>query len=77
MSAPLLHTAMVRWLHEMTMAGVFTTDTALVIQSWNTWLEKATGRSEASVVGRPLFEVFADANPDILGAGEGCCEHRR
>ncbi len=60
MSAPLLHTAMVRWLHDMAMAGVFTTDTALVIQSWNTWLEKATGRSEASVVGRPLFEVFPE-----------------
>jgi PAS domain S-box-containing protein len=65
MSAPPLHSAMLRFVHEMAVAGVYTTDTTLVIRSWNAWLEKATGRSEESVVGHSLFEVF----PEIIGRG--------
>jgi PAS domain S-box-containing protein len=56
---------MVRWLDELSSSGVFTTDTALVITSWNRWFERATGRPAASVIGRALADVF----PDIGGRG--------
>jgi PAS domain S-box-containing protein len=52
--------ALVRWLNELATAGIFTTDTALTITSWNRWLVRATGRAERQVIGKPLFEVFPE-----------------
>jgi PAS domain S-box-containing protein len=60
MPESLLNAAMVRWLNELATAGIYTTDATLVIRSWNHWLERVTGRSEQTVVGRPLFEVFPE-----------------
>ncbi|HEU4721553.1 MAG TPA: PAS domain-containing protein, partial [Gemmatimonadaceae bacterium] len=41
-------------------AGVFTTDAALVVQSWDRWLAAATGLAEEEVRGRPLVELFPE-----------------
>jgi PAS domain S-box-containing protein len=53
-------TAIVRWLNEFAQHGVLTTDTNLVIRSWNRWLEVNTGHAASSVVGRSLFEAFPE-----------------
>ena len=34
---------MLRWFDELAGQGVFTTDTELVVRSWNRWLERHTG----------------------------------
>jgi signal transduction histidine kinase len=44
-------------------AGVLTVGTDLEVTGWNRWLEAATGRSAAEVVGRPLLAVF----PELAG----------
>lgn len=44
-------------------SGVLTVDTDLVIQGWNGWLQKVTGRTAAEVVGEPLLAVF----PTVAG----------
>jgi HEAT repeat protein len=41
-------------------AGVFTTDVALVVQSWDGWLAAATGITEEEARGRPLGELFPE-----------------
>lgn len=56
----LLTTAMLRWFTELSNQGIFTTDAALVIRSWNKYLEEHSGLSAADVVGRGLLEVFPD-----------------
>ena len=50
-SPTLLNTAMLRWLDELSGQGVFTTDTELVLRSWNRWLERFTGLPSANVIG--------------------------
>ncbi|AHG93449.1 PAS fold-4 domain protein (plasmid) [Gemmatirosa kalamazoonensis] len=40
--------------------GVFTTDLALVVRSWDAWLAAATGVDESEAYGRPLAELFPD-----------------
>ena len=40
--------------------GIFTTDTALVVTSWDASLAAMTGLAGAAVVGRPLAEVIPD-----------------
>src|SRR5688572_6257385 len=50
--------AMLQWLQDYGDRGVFTTDTALTVQSWNRWLASITGLAPEDVVGEPLFEVF-------------------
>ena len=37
--------------------GVFTTDLALVVRSWDRWVAEVTGILEADAVGRPLAEL--------------------
>ena len=64
----LLTAAMVRWFDELAAQGIFTTDTALVIRSWNRWLERHTGLTRDQVLGRPLFEVCPDLPPRGLDA---------
>lgn len=51
---------LLRWIDEFAQQGIFTTDTDLVIRSWNKWLETASGHDADSVVGRPLFQVFPE-----------------
>jgi PAS domain S-box-containing protein len=46
-------------------AGVLHVDTELVVRGWNRWLEAASGRSAAEVIGRPLLELF----PELQGSG--------
>ena len=44
--------------------GVLTVDAALVIRSWNHWLEASSGRPAAEVCGRPLVSLF----PELVGS---------
>ena len=50
--------ALVEWLEANAAHGLFMTDAALQIRSWNAWLATATGLGRPEVIGRPLFEVF-------------------
>ena len=34
---------MLRWFEELSDRGIFTTDDALVVRTWNPWLEAQTG----------------------------------
>ncbi|HYC50563.1 MAG TPA: HEAT repeat domain-containing protein [Gemmatimonadaceae bacterium] len=45
--------------------GVFTTDRALVIQTWDPWLSEATGIAESTACGTPLAELY----PELLERG--------
>lgn len=65
MRESVLTAATMRWLDELATAGVFTTDSALTIQSWNQWLHRATGREPSAIVGQSLFAAF----PDIVSRG--------
>ena len=56
---------MLRWLDEFSNQGIFTTDSSLRIQSWNSWLQKQTGRLESEVLGRSLFDVC----PEVMARG--------
>lgn len=56
----LMTAATVQWLQDVADRGIFTTDTGLVIRSWNRWLEIHTGRPATEVVGLPLSEVCPD-----------------
>lgn len=44
--------------------GVLAVDAGLAVRGWNRWLEGATGRSAAEVVGQPLASVF----PGLAGS---------
>jgi PAS domain S-box-containing protein len=58
--ADLLTAGMLRWFDELAVQGIFTTDTTLVVRSWNRWLEQHTGQMRDDVIGRPLAEVVPD-----------------
>ena len=62
---PDLNSATLRWLNELAVQGIFTTDTELRIAGWNRWLELHTGLESAAVLGRSLFDVY----PDLLERG--------
>jgi PAS domain S-box-containing protein len=49
-----------RWSREFGNQGVFTTDTRLIITSWNPWLERHSGIDAAEVIGQPLTSAFPD-----------------
>ena len=49
--------ALLRWLDDHAAGGVITTDTDLVVRSWNRWLVAATGVAAGDAIGKPLFEV--------------------
>src|SRR3954468_5295711 len=63
--ADLLSAAMLRWFEELSVQGIFTTDNALIVRSWNHRLEELTGRAASEAIGRPLFEVV----PDLTARG--------
>lgn len=50
--------ALLGWVQEIAPYGIFTTDTALRVQSWNQWLATHSGLSAEQVIGRPLVELF-------------------
>ena len=50
--------AMLRWGQEHGDRGVFTTDPALRVQSWNRWLTGVTGLAPHDAIGHPLFELI-------------------
>lgn len=52
--------ATLHWLSEYAPLGIFTTDTSLIIRSWNRWMERHTGKLAVEVVGQSLFDVFPD-----------------
>jgi len=60
-----LSTALLRWLDELAAQGIFTTDTALVVRSWNRWLAHHTGLAAADAIGRKLLDMF----PDLVARG--------
>ena len=51
---------MLHWMQQLAPHGIFTTDTNLYIQTWNSWLETHSGLSATEVCGRPLAEVFPE-----------------
>jgi hypothetical protein len=57
--------AVARWFNDLSTQGIFTTDTTLVVRSWNRALEEHTGVEAALVLGRPLFEVI----PELVTRG--------
>src|SRR5690349_1744933 len=56
----LLNAAMLRWFDELSNQGIFTTDSGLIVQSWNHWLERQTGRAPGDVIGRSIFDVYPE-----------------
>lgn len=56
--------AMLGWM-QVAPFGILTTDSELRVRSWNRWLVSHSGLPEASVLGRPLFDLF----PDIPARG--------
>lgn len=52
--------AMLAWVEAVAPFGIFTTDTALKVRSWNQWLVAESGLPAAAVVGRELTDVFPD-----------------
>lgn len=64
----ILTAAMLRWFQELSVQGIFTTDTALVIRSWNRRLEEHTGLAAADAIGQPLLAVLPDLSVRGLDA---------
>ena len=61
----LLASALRRWFEELSDRGIFTTDSSLVIRTWNAWLEAQTGIPSAMAVGTPLFDLY----PSLITRG--------
>ena len=55
-----ISSALLRWLDEVAAQGVFTTDEALVVRTWNRWLEHHTGIAAAAAIGQPLLDLLPD-----------------
>ena len=50
--------AMLAWMQEIAPYGIFTTDAALNVRSWNQWLVTHSGLPSHVVLGRPLAVIF-------------------
>ena len=50
--------------------GVLTVDPTLTVTEWNEWLERATGKVRADVIGRPLREIEPTLRPAAVAAFE-------
>src|SRR4051812_28848480 len=61
----LLNAAMLRWFDELSNQGIFTTDTDLVVRSWNQWLVRHTKLLSTDVIGRSILDIY----PDISARG--------
>jgi signal transduction histidine kinase len=62
---PDLKDATLRWLNELVVQGILTTDADLRIAGWNRWLEQQSGVLAEAALGQQLFEVY----PDLLSRG--------
>jgi signal transduction histidine kinase/ActR/RegA family two-component response regulator len=51
---------MLRWLDELSAAGIFTTDATLTVRTWNRWMERHTATPAGRAIGSPLLEMFPD-----------------
>ncbi len=49
---------MLRWFEELSDRGIFTTDDALVVRTWNPWLEAQTGVPASVAIGASLIELY-------------------
>lgn len=61
----ILKDAMLRWMNDLAVQGIFVTDEKFTVLAWNHWLEEYSGRSAASMVGCGLFEAY----PDLVERG--------
>lgn len=60
-----LESPVLGWLNRHALQGIVITDTHLVIQDWNVWMEVHSGISKADIVGKPLLDQY----PDIVTRG--------
>jgi PAS domain S-box-containing protein len=60
--------ALLRWLDEVAAQGVFTTDDALIVRTWNRWLENHTGIPASAAIGHPLLDLLPDLTTRGLDA---------
>jgi signal transduction histidine kinase len=58
--SPKLETATLEWIDRFAPYGVIATDRDLCVRSWNHWMQVHSGRDAASVIGKPLFELYPD-----------------
>jgi signal transduction histidine kinase/ActR/RegA family two-component response regulator len=61
----MLQEAVQRWMNELSAQGILITDTDLIIQGWNHWLEVHSGRAANTMIGQHLF----DAYPELIERG--------
>jgi PAS domain S-box-containing protein len=59
-SRDVLTPATLRWFNELSLQGLLTTDTSLVIRGWNRVMAELTGIAAADAIGRSLFDVVPD-----------------
>ena len=52
--------ALLSWIQEIAPYGIFTTDAALRVRSWNQWLVAHSGLSPEQVLGQSLLELFPE-----------------
>jgi PAS domain S-box-containing protein len=64
--------ALLHWIDREAYVGIFTTDAALVIQSWNAWLTRTTGIQPHDAIGRMLVDIY----PEIRTRGLDRCYER-
>jgi two-component system, cell cycle sensor histidine kinase and response regulator CckA len=52
--------ALLHWVNDLADRGIFMTDVALNILSWNHWLELYSGLSARRVIGQNLLEIYPE-----------------
>ncbi|HEY2434887.1 MAG TPA: ATP-binding protein [Vicinamibacterales bacterium] len=52
--------ATLRWLDELSEEGIFTTDTQLVVRSWNRFMSELTGVQPEAAIGQPLLDLLPE-----------------
>jgi PAS domain S-box-containing protein len=57
-------------------AGVIVVDAAMRIRGWNRWMEGASGKSRAAVIGASLDAVFPNVKPVVVDAFRSALEGR-
>ena len=62
--------SVVQELGDVLDVGVLIVDQQLVVTGWNGWLERASGKRAASVIGRSLSEVEPNLRPSSQAALE-------
>jgi signal transduction histidine kinase len=55
-----LQDGLLSWMQDIAPYGIFTTDGALIVRSWNHWLSTHSGLTADEVIGRPLLALFPD-----------------